>query len=275
MSTTTPTTPSVDLEAVKAGQQKMWASGDFHVIAALIQPCAEHLADAADLVGGTKVLDVATGSGNLAIAAARCETHVTGVDYVPELLERGRVRAAAEGYDIDFQVGDAENLAFEDGSFDAVTSIFGVMFAPNQERAGRELVRVAKPGGTIALGAWTPEGFIGSMLKTVAKHVPPPAGVPSPLRWGSPEIVDELLGGCAEVKHVKRDFIWRFASAEDLVDRFRTWYGPTVKAFNAVGEEGAPALHADLVQLVREYDRRGDGGAIAVPSEYLVTVARR
>jgi ubiquinone/menaquinone biosynthesis C-methylase UbiE len=274
MSTTT--TPAVDLEAVKAGQQKMWASGDFHVIAALIQPCAEHLVDAADLVGGSRVLDVATGSGNLAIAAARCATRVTGVDYVPELLERARTRAAAEGFDIGFEEGDAEQLPFEDASFDAVTSIFGVMFAPNQERAAAELTRVARPGGTIALAAWTPEGFIGSMLKTVAKHVPPPAGVASPLRWGSPEVVDELVGGaCAEVRHEKRDFIWRFASAEDLVETFRRWYGPTLKAFTAVGEEGAPALQADLVELVRKYDRRGDGGAIAVPSEYLVTTAVR
>jgi SAM-dependent methyltransferase len=185
MSTTTTTqTAQPDLAAVKARQQKMWASGNYAAVAARIVPMAEHLAEAAGLRPGDRVLDVATGSGNAALAAARYGCEVTGVDYVPELLERGRARAAAEGLEITFAEGDAEDLAFPDASFDAVLSVLGVMFAPDQERAAAELVRVCRPGGTIGLVNWTPAGFIGQLLKTVSKHVPPPAGVRPPPQWG-------------------------------------------------------------------------------------------
>lgn len=165
-----------DLIAVKARQQVTWASGDYGAVAALIHPISELLVTAADLSAGARVLDVATGSGNAAIAAARCGCIVTGVDYVPELLERGKARAAAERLPITFVTGDAERLAYADGSFDAVLSVVGVMFAPDQERAATELVRVCRPGGTVALASWTPQGFIGDLFRTVGRHVPPPAG---------------------------------------------------------------------------------------------------
>ena len=177
-------TQTPTLETLKQRQQATWASGDFHTIAALIVSVAERLVDAADLRAGSRVLDVATGSGNAAIAAARLGTEVAGVDYVPALLERGRQRAAAEGFEIDFVEGDAESLPYPDGSFDAVTSVFGSMFAPDHPRAAAELVRVSRPGGAIALASWTPEGFLGELFETVAGHVPPPLGLVSPMQWG-------------------------------------------------------------------------------------------
>lgn len=174
-----------DLGAVKQRQQQTWASGDFAVVAARIQLVAEHLCDTADLRAGWRVLDVATGSGNAAIAAARHGCTVVGIDYVPALLERGRRRADAEGLEIELIEGDAEALPFPDDAFDAVTSVFGAMFAPNHERAAAELLRVSRPGGTVALANWTPDGFIGELFRTTAAHVPPPAGVQSPLLWGT------------------------------------------------------------------------------------------
>ena len=275
--TTSMTTSTPDLAAVKAKQQQTWSSGDFHVIAALIQPTAERLVDSADLHAGIRVLDVATGSGNAAIAAARLGATVEGVDYVPALLERGRLRAAAEGYDIRFVEGDAEALPYADGEFDAVTTIFGSMFAPDHRQAAAELLRVTRPGGTIAVASWTPDGFIGQMFKTVGKHVPPPAGVASPILWGTESHLRGIFGGgISSLSVTERTFTWRFTSAQALVDTFRTWYGPTFKAFAALGETDAQAaLEADLVALATTYDRLGDADAIAVPATYLEAVAVR
>jgi SAM-dependent methyltransferase len=265
-----------DLAAVKAKQQQMWGSGDFHVIAALIQPTADQLVDSADLHAGMRVLDVATGSGNAAIAAARLGCLVEGVDYVPELLERGRVRAAAEGYDIRFVEGDAEALPYADGKFDAVTTIFGSMFAPDHHQAAAELLRVTRPAGTVAVASWTPDGFIGQLLKTVGRHVPPPAGVSSPILWGTESHLHEIFGEeISSLSVTERTFTWRFTSAQQLVDVFRTWYGPTLKAFAALDETARAALEADLVALATSFDRLGTGDAIAVPATYLEAVAVR
>lgn len=268
-------TPAPDLTAVKERQQQAWASGDFHVVAARITLVAERLVDTADLRAGWRVLDVATGSGNAAIAAARLGCTAVGVDYVPALLERGRRRAAAEGLEVALLEGDAEALPFPDRSFDAVTSVFGSMFAPDHERAASELARVCRMGGTIGLASWTPEGFIGELFRTVARHVPPPAGVPSPMLWGSEAHLRGLFGdliGSLDV--TERTFTFRFASAEAFVDFFRRWYGPTLKAFAAVeGENGRRALAADLVELARRFDRLGGGGAIAIPATYTESIA--
>jgi len=271
-----PSSPSApDLAAVKARQQKTWASGDFSVIAALIHATAEHLVETADLQAGWKVLDVATGSGNAAIAAARAGCEVVGVDYVPALLERGRERARAEGLAVDFREGDAEALPFPDASFDAVLSIYGAMFAPDPPRAAREMVRVVRPGGRIGMGNWTPDGFVGEMLRMVGRHVPPPAGVAPPTLWGTEERLHQLFPDAASIEVHPRDFVWRFRSVEEMVDVFRRWYGPTLKAFDAVGEAGAPALRADFEALVRRFDRGGGrGGPVAVPARYLEVVVR-
>src|SRR4051812_46790491 len=191
MTTTDASAP--DLLIVKERLRQTWASGDYAAIGARIQLIAERLVDAADLAAGSSVLDVATGSGNAALAAARCGCVVTGVDYVPELLEHGRRRAAVEGFEITFVEGDAEALPFADASFDAVVSTLGVMFTANQERAASEMLRVSRPGATIALANWTPSSFVGEMLRTVARYAPPPAGVRSPLEWGSERRISELM----------------------------------------------------------------------------------
>ena len=273
----TPTSiPAVDFEAVKRKQQATWASGDYSAVAALIQVISERLVDAADLHAGWRVLDVAGGSGNTAIAAARAFTDVVSLDYVPSLLERARERAAAEALPIELVEGDAEALPFEDASFDAVISVVGVMFAPDQARAARELVRVARAGGTIALASWTPQGFIGQLLKAVGKHVPPPAGVPSPALWGDEEHVRSLIGDdVGELRMERREYTFRFRSAEHFIEYFERYYGPTHKAFASLDEAGRAALAADIAELVRRYDRLGGDGAVAVTAEYLEVVATR
>lgn len=274
MPTAPPAAP--DYEAIKQKQQKTWASGDYGAVAARIQLISERLADAADLRAGARVLDVAGGTGDTALAAARCGAEVTSLDYVPELLERAAERAAAERLPFETVVGDAEALPFGDDSFDAVISSVGVMFAPDQARAAAELLRVCRPGGTIALASWAPDGFIGDLFRTTAKHVPPPPGLASPMRWGTEDGVRELLGaGVSELRAERRTYDFRFSSAEEFVDFFRTHYGPTLKAFEALDEAGRAALEGDLVALVRGADRLGDGGAVAIPSTYVEIVATR
>jgi SAM-dependent methyltransferase len=275
MSTTTTDAVQPDLAAVKQRQQQTWASGDYATVAALIVPMAEGLAQNAGLRAGDRVLDVATGSGNAALAAARCGCEVTGIDYVPALLERARARAAAEALEIEFAEGDAEHLAFPDASFDAVLSCLGVMFAPDQERAAAELVRVCRPGGTIGLVNWTPAGFIGQMLRTVGKHVPPPAGVRPPSQWGTEERLRELLGGAVSRLDIqRRTFAFRFRSPDAFATFFRDNYGPVHKAFGALDEPGRERLYDDLTALAREHDRE-EGPSVAMPAEYLEVVATR
>jgi SAM-dependent methyltransferase len=218
---------------------------------------------------------VATGSGNAALAAARYGAEVTGIDYVPELLERGRARAAAEGLAVTFAEGDAEDLAFPDASFDAVLSALGVMFAPDQERAAAELVRVTRPGGTIGLVNWTPEGFIGQLLKTVSKHVPPPAGVRPPSQWGTEARLRELLGDAvSRLEVTRRTYVWRFRSPEAFAGFFLEHYGPTRKAFEALDEDGQRRLSDDLAALARDSDTE-PGLTVAMPAEYLEVIATR
>jgi ubiquinone/menaquinone biosynthesis C-methylase UbiE len=275
MSTTTTTAAQPDLAAVKQRQQQTWSSADYAAVAARIVPMAEGLAQNAGLRAGDRVLDVATGSGNAALAAARCGCEVTGVDYVPALLERARARAAAEGLEIEFAEGDAENLAFPDASFDAVLSCLGVMFTPDQERAAAELVRVCKPSGTIGLVNWTPAGFIGQLLRTVGKHVPPPAGVRPPPQWGTEERLGELLGHAVSRLDIqRRTFVFRFHSPDDFASFFRDNYGPVHKAFGALDEPGRERLHDDLTALAREFDQE-EGPSVAMPAEYLEVVATR
>ena len=269
-------TPTPDLEAIKVKQQQTWASGDYHAIAARIPIISELLCDTADLRAGSRVLDVAGGSGNTAIAAARCGADVVSLDYVPSLLERSQERARVEGLSYETVEGDAEALPFDDASFDAVVSVVGVMFAPNHQRAAAELLRVCRPGGTIALASWCPDSFIGGLFRTTAAHVPQPAGLQPPGKWGTEDHLNSLLGdGVTGMRVERRTFTWRFSSPEALVDLFREYYGPTLKAFAALDEAGQQALYADLVKLVSESDRLAGEDAVAVPADYLEVVATR
>jgi ubiquinone/menaquinone biosynthesis C-methylase UbiE len=264
-----------DLARLKQRQQAMWSSGDFHAVAALIQPVAEVLCDSVDLRADWRVLDVACGSGNAAIAAARCGCDVVGVDYVPALLDRGRQRIEAEGVLAELLDGDAEALPVPDATFDAVLSVYGAMFAPDHGQTAAELTRVCRPGGRIGLATWTPDGFIGSMFKVVGSYVPPAAGTASPILWGAEPYLHGLFGDEVEsMACAERTFTFRFRSAEAFVDYFRAYYGPTLKAFEAIGEAGGEELFADLVALVGKYAETSTG-AVAIPATWLETVAVR
>jgi len=232
---------AIDFEAIKQRQQATWASGDFAVVGAMIVIVAEELADSADLHAGWRVLDIATGSGNAAIAAARYGATAVGVDYVPALLERGRLRAAAEGLEVEFVEGDAEALPFPDESFDAVTSVFGTMFAPDHAKTAAELLRVTRPGGTIALASWAPDGFIGDVFRTTAAHVPPPAGVASPLLWGTESHLRDLFAD--RIESLAKQLARRRAAHHRGIGGLREF---SAKPFPAVnnGERGLDA--ADL-----------------------------
>jgi SAM-dependent methyltransferase len=264
-------TGTADLPAIKRRQQQAWASGDYGQIGARILITSELLCEAVDPRPGQKVLDVATGTGNAALAAARRWCDVTGVDYVPALLERARRRAEAERLPVTFQEGDAEDLPFRDGSFDVVLSAFGVMFAPDQEKAAAELLRVCRPGGRIGLANWTPEGFIGNLLKTVVKFVPPPAGVKSPLVWGRKDYLEEIFGSGVTIAAERRHFTFRYKSPAHFLDIFRTYYGPTHKAFGAIDATAQQQLQADLLALIDKLNLAKDG-TLVIPSEYLEIV---
>jgi SAM-dependent methyltransferase len=272
--TTAPTTTTPDLAAVKTRQQAMWASGDFAVIGTTLQIVGEMLCEAVDLRAGERVLDVAAGNGNATLAAARRFADVTSTDYVPALLEGGRRRAEAEGLTVRFEPADAENLPYGDASYDVVLSTFGVMFAPDHQRSARELMRVCRAGGRIALASWTPTGFLGDLFRTVAKYVPPVPGVQSPLLWGTDAHLRGLFEGVATVQHTARHFAFRYKSPEHFVGVFRTFYGPVHKAFLGLDAAGQDALEADMLALLRRADRGGAGGLV-VPAEYLETVITR
>jgi SAM-dependent methyltransferase len=268
-------TGNTTLDEIKAKQQVTWSSGDYGQVARLTVPLAEALIDAVEPHAGARVLDVATGTGHVAIAAARRFADVTGVDYVPALLETARRRAAAEGLAADFREADAEALPFPDASFDYVLSAIGVMFTSDHGRAAAELVRVCRPGGRIALANWTPSGFVGRMLAIVGRHVPPPAGALPPTRWGTPETVRELLGDRVSApSSTTRAVVQRFLSPEHFADFFLTHYGPTHMAARRLDEPGRQALRADLTALAEESNTATDG-TTAMPWEYLVTVATR
>jgi SAM-dependent methyltransferase len=269
----TSTITAADIEAIKGRQQATWASGDYAVIGTTLQIVGETLCEAVDVAAGSRVIDVAAGNGNASLAAARRGCAVTATDYVPELLDGTRRRADAEGLAMDIRVADAENLPFDDGAFDTVLSTFGVMFVPDPHRAADEMVRVCRPGGAIGLANWTPEGFVGRMFKIVGAHVPPPAGIPSPLAWGTEAGLDDLLGRSTRIDVTRRHFVFRFRSASELFETFKTYYGPVLRAWGALDETGRDSFRSQLVALADECNR-STNGTLAVPSEYLEVVAR-
>jgi SAM-dependent methyltransferase len=261
----TPTAP--DLAAVKSRQQATWSAGDYPAIGTTLQIVGEGLAEAMDLRPDSRVLDVAAGNGNATLAAARRFCNVVSTDYVAAWLKAGMARAEAERLSVAFREADAEDLPFEAGSFDAVMSTFGVMFTANQEAAAAELMRVCRSGGRIGLANWTPEGFIGEVFRTIGRHVPPPAGVRSPLEWGAEARLAELFGkGAERIEVNRRHFIFRMRSPEFWIENWRATYGPMSKAFEAVGAEGAEALEEDLRTLARAHSR--EPRVMIVPAEY-------
>jgi ubiquinone/menaquinone biosynthesis C-methylase UbiE len=262
-----------DFSAIKQRQQATWAAGDYSIVGTTLQLVGERLCEAVDLRSGERVLDVAAGNGNASLAAARHWADVTSTDYVGALLDRARERAAAERLAIKFQEADAEALPFADGSFDVVMSTFGVMFAPNQDKAASELARVCRTGGRVGLANWTPEGFIGQLFKIIGKHVPPPAGVQSPALWGTEARLEELFAG-HRVKTTRQIFNFRYKSAGHWLEIFKTYYGPTNRAFAALDAGKQDALQSDLMELLGRMNR-GGRDTLIVPSEYLEVVVTK
>ena len=271
MSTTQP-----EMESLKTRLKSMWMAGDFGQIANVIQAGADEFIASLGLKTGNRVLDVACGSGNLAIPAARTGARVTGVDIATNLLEQARARAEAEGLTIQFDEGDAESLPYDDAAFDVVITMFGAMFAPRPELVSSELVRVCEPGGLIAMANWTPAGHIGQMFKITGKHVPPPPTMPSPIKWGDEETVRErLTNGITDLKLTSRMCAFKFPfSPAEVVEFFRMYYGPTQRAFGALDENAQSALRKDLEQLWSDNNKATDG-TTHVDAEYLEVLATR
>jgi len=268
---------SPDLEAVTRVQRQTWSEGDFSMVASLVNKVAEDLAEALEIVPDERVLDVACGSGNGAIAAARrAWGNTVGVDFVPALLERGRERAAVERLAIEFVEADAQELPFEDASFDVAISIFGAMFAPDQERTAAELLRVVRPGGRIGMANWTPDGGIGGLFLTIAKHLGgPPAGVAPPVLWGVEEHLRGLFGdGVSELRVEPRRSRQTFRSVDHYLEFFRAYFGPVKTAFERVGPAGEAALAADLRVFLAEANTAGERALVLEP-EYLQVIATR
>lgn len=273
-SATAPKAPQAaapDYAAIKQRQQATWASGDFAVVGTTLQIVGELLAEAADVRGGERVLDVAAGNGNATLAAARRFAEVTSTDYVPALLDKGRERARAEGLQVEFKVADAEALPFADGEFDCVLSTFGVMFAPDQRRCAAEMLRVVRPGGRIGLACWTPQGMIGQVFRLIGGFVPPPAGLSSPALWGTDAHLAELFGSGVEIRSTRRMFNFRYRSPEHFLQVFRDFYGPVLKAFAALDGDRQAMLHRELLSLAERCNVSG-AAALVAPAEYLETV---
>ena len=267
---------SSEMDALKTKLRATWIAGDFGQIARYYTRDAGDFINRLNLKPGMKVLDVACGTGNLALPAARTGAEVTGVDIAPNLVEQARENAKREGLNAKFDEGDAEALPYNDGNFDVVVTMFGAMFAPRPELVAAELKRVCRPGGLIAMANWTPGGFIGQMFKTTASHFPLPPGMPSPVLWGVEETVRQRLGeGISNLETRPQTVHWAFPlSPAEVVEHFREYYGPTQKAFGALDESKQAALRKDLEQLWETHNRATDGSTV-VDSEYLEVIATR
>jgi SAM-dependent methyltransferase len=269
-------TPTQPAEALRARVRATWTAGDFGRIAVGFETGAAAFVERLELAPGERVLDVACGTGNLTLPAARAGAHTTGIDIAPDLVAQLAARAAAEDLAVAAREGDAEALPFADGSFDTVVSMFGAMFAAHPDRAADELLRVTRSGGRIAMANWTREGFVGQMLKLTVGYVPPPPGLPSVLLWGDPSVVEERLGaGTSTFRVTRRQMVLAFPfEPERTVELFRDWYGPIVRAFAALDEGRQRAYFQDLVRLWTEHNTAGPTET-RVESEYLEVVATR
>ena len=265
-----------DLQATKARLKATWEAGDFGQVAKYIEPVAAEFMAELPLRAGVRLLDVACGTGNLAVIAAGKGCETAGVDIAANLLAQARERAKAEGLAIDYREGDAEALPYADRSFDVTVSMFGVMFAPRPELAAMELLRVTRPGGTIALANWTPEGFIGKMFKVFVRHSPPPAGAVSPLLWGTEEVAQERLRGAAKVDFRRRMARMHYPfDVPATVEFFRKYYGPTQRLFAALSPAAQAALRSDLEVLQAEWNTSDTPGETETRAEYLEVIAVR
>lgn len=273
--TSDPVSSVIDFDAVKNRQQSVWSAGDYGVIGNTLQIVGERLCEAMDLRPGGRLLDVAAGNGNMTLAAARRWCEVVSTDYVPALLEQGRRRAEAEGLRIEFRPADAEDLPFADESFDYVASSFGVMFAPRQERAASELLRVCRPGGRIGMANWTPEGFVGKFFALVGRFAPPPPGLKSPALWGTESRLGELFGdGISRLEVRRREFTFRYKSPDHFIEVFARYFGPVLKAFESLDSVGRAEFAIALRDLL-ERENRSDNGSLVIPAEYLEIVVTR
>ena len=264
----------VDYSAITRKQQETWATGDFHEVARQNVVMAEAVCEALELHATERVLDVACGSGTAALVAARRYCDVTGVDYVPNLIERARAQARASGLEADFRVGDAQDLPFDDDTFDAVVSVYGVQFAPDQARAASEMLRVCRSGGRIGLATPLPRGWSGDFFAVNAKYSPPPPpGVHPPLRWGTDQGIDELLGsGVSAIRNEERVALQYYRSVDHAVSVFLTFFGPAIRASERLDEEAREELADDLREVFERYNRATDGTAV-VENRYRLTVA--
>ncbi|MCC6457162.1 MAG: class I SAM-dependent methyltransferase [Caldilineaceae bacterium] len=273
---TTLTMSSVETDVLTTRTKAIWMAGDFGKIARSYEQGAADFIARLNLQPSERVLDVACGTGNLTIPAARTGALVTGIDIAPNLLEQAQDRALAEGLSILFHEGNAEQMPYLDAAFDAVVTMFGAMFAPRADAAAAELVRVCRPGGRIAMANWTPDGFIGQMFKIVGKHVPPAPGVPSPLLWGSEATVAERLGSqIADLRCTQRTITFNFPfNPAATVEAFRVYYGPTLRAFDSLAPAAQQLLRNDLEQLWSLHNYSQDG-TTRVDSTYVEVIAIR
>ncbi|MEO1535858.1 MAG: class I SAM-dependent methyltransferase [Planctomycetota bacterium] len=262
---------TIDLKAMKTKQHAAWSAGNYSLIGTTLQIVGEDLAEAVGCSSGQTVLDVAAGNGNATLAFARRFCDVTSTDYVSELLENGRARAAVEGTDVTFQVEDAESLSFGDDSFDIVVSTFGVMFTADQQSAAAEMMRVCKPGGTIGMANWTPDSFVGRLFKIISKHTSAPAAAPKPPVWGTASWLEETFADAQDIVMAPKLFNFYHRSPGAFVEFFRTWYGPTQRVFASLDEQGQAALERDFLELIRDCNTATDG-TMRVPSEYLEVI---
>lgn len=265
-----------EIEKIKQQLKATWCAGNYADIAKSLERSALDFLKRHPVKSGGKVLDVACGAGQVAIPAARAGAKAVGVDIADNLIDQARDRASQEGLDVRFDVGDAEMLPYDDNTFDQVYSVIGAMFAPRPERVAAELKRVCKPDGEIIMANWTPEGFVGHFFKTVGKHAPPPAGMPSPLMWGQESHVRERFGDDVKALQTNKQFFeFRYTlPIPEIVDFYRQYFGPVNRAFARLDEPGQTALQRDLEQLWSAHNQANDG-TVYVKGEVLETVVKR